>query len=337
MIVSLLCYYISDYIGYRAVALILLFSVSFLAILLSVIPVLIAAILSALIWDFFFIPPHFTFHVERPEDILMLLMYFAIALLNGILTSRIRHYEMKVRSEEEQLKSIKLYSALFDSLSHELRTPIQTILGVTETLIHQGNAKQVRNKEQLYSEILMATNRLNRLVSNLMNISRLESGLIKPKLDWTDINELINSVLGRLNHELQNYFCEARIPSGLPLVMLDVGLMEQALHNVIQNITVHTPEGTRITLKADCLDDLLTISIQDDGPGFIPEFLDTFPASRHDRCEEKKSGLGLGLSIAKGFINAHQGSLTLYNLPVRGAGVDIRIPVASSKLDYLDG
>ena len=119
------------------------------------------------------------------------------------------------------------------------------------------------------------------------------------------------------------------------MVRLDVGLMEQALHNIIQNITVHTPEGTHITLEANYLDDLLMVSIQDDGPGFSDEFLASFPASRHEPGDEKKSGLGLGLSISKGFINAHQGSLSLYNLPGGGAGVDIQIPVASSKLEYL--
>lgn len=121
------CYLFSDYFGYRNIALILLFVVSILATFMNVFPLLIAAILSALIWDYFFIPPKFTFHVESAEDILMLGMYFVVALVNAILTNRIRKAEKEANEKEEKEKIIKLYNTLLNSLSHELRTPIATI------------------------------------------------------------------------------------------------------------------------------------------------------------------------------------------------------------------
>jgi two-component system sensor histidine kinase KdpD len=94
------------------VSLLLLFTVSILSVILSVFPVLLAAVLSALIWDFFFIPPHYTFHVDKAEDVLMLGMYLTIALINGILNARIRRYEKMARHREERLKSLKLYNAI---------------------------------------------------------------------------------------------------------------------------------------------------------------------------------------------------------------------------------
>ena len=107
--VSAVCYIISPYIGYITVALLLLFTVSILSVILSMFPVLVAAVLSALIWDFFFIPPHFTFHIGKAEDILMLGMYVTIAIINGILNARIRHYERLARQKEDRLKSLKRY------------------------------------------------------------------------------------------------------------------------------------------------------------------------------------------------------------------------------------
>ncbi len=133
-IVSISCFFTVDLIGYRVVALILMVTVSLLAMMFDILPVMIAAILSALIWNFFFIPPLYTFHVSNAEDFLMFLMYFIIAMVNAVLTFKIREAELKARDKEEKENTIKIYNTLFNSLSHELRTPISTILGSVDTL-----------------------------------------------------------------------------------------------------------------------------------------------------------------------------------------------------------
>ena len=130
------CYLFSDFIGYRSVAMILLLTVSVLAMRLSLYPVLLAALLSALIWDFFFIPPKYTFHVNNYEDVLMLAMYFIVALLNGVLTARIRFFEKMAQEKQAKTQTLELYDTLFDALSHELRTPISTILGASDHLLY---------------------------------------------------------------------------------------------------------------------------------------------------------------------------------------------------------
>ena len=122
----------------------LLVTVSMLAMFLDIVPVLVASLLSAFIWDFFFIPPRFTLTVGTPEDRILFLMYFVIAMINAVLTNKIRKMEKAVKEKDEKEKSVKFYNTLLNSLSHELRTPITTILGSTDNL--QSNSKCFPNR-----------------------------------------------------------------------------------------------------------------------------------------------------------------------------------------------
>jgi len=132
----------------------------------------------------FFIPPHFTFQVKSTEDAIFLMMYFVVAIIGAILTYKIRKVEKAAREKEEKVNTIRLYNTLLNSLSHELRTPIATIIAATDNL-QQNNARlSVANREELVGEIAMASFRLNQQVENLLNMSRLESGFITPRYDW---------------------------------------------------------------------------------------------------------------------------------------------------------
>jgi len=331
--ISAICYIASPYIGYLSVALILLFMVSILSVMLSVFPVLVSAILSALIWDFFFIPPFFTFHVDKTEDYLILGLYVTIALINGILNSRIKHYEKIVRHREDRTKTLKLYNAIFSSISHELRTPLTTIMGVTENLSDDQQEIPEEDKKVLYNELYIASSRLNHVVDNLMNMSRLESGHLEPKYDWCDVRELINTALNRLSQEMQGHPLRMQIQEGLPIVRLDFGLMEQAIYNILQNICFHTPEGTTAYISANFRNGFLEIIISDDGPGFKEE--DKIRAfEKFFRSSNARSGgLGLGLSIARGFIQAQGGDISIDNKKSGGAIFTILIPVYISNLN----
>jgi two-component system sensor histidine kinase KdpD len=333
LVVALICFFISDVIGYRAVALVLLFNVSLLAIVFSLYPVLISAVLIAMLWDFFFIPPHYTFHINTTEDVLMLTMFLTIALLNGILTSRIRHFEKQVQQREQRLQALKLYNALFNSISHELRTPLTTIIGAAETLI--GRHKKIQDTDRMFlqNEILLASTRLNRLVDNLLNMSRLESGMLRPKLDWCDVNELIHTVVNRLRPEIEKFPVSILIPENVPMVKMDFGLMEQALFNILHNITVHTPPGTSVNINVSIEENDLVLSISDDGPGFEKQSLGMVFDKFSSRGDSGKSGLGLGLSISRGFIQAHSGTITVANHDPHGALFTIRIPVETIRIE----
>ena len=474
---SVICYLVKDFIGYQIVSFGLLFLVSILAIFFGSGPIFMAAALSALIWDYFFIPPQFTLHVGKPEDLLMLIMFFIIALLNGILTSRVRRQEQKIRVREERTHALyqltkelntasgmkevsqiamkyvrkyfsidsaiilktdlnqldsqvqqggvinlsendysvanwvfknsipagkytntlpsnvytfypmsgnkgnmgviavdqpgvftqgeeqfweaclsqisgkyereflrnaakntyivseseKLYKTLFNSISHELRIPVATILGASDTLLSQNYPEDTRRK--LYNEISIASIRLNRLIENLLNMSRLESGHITPRPDWCDVHDLTNTVAETLQMELKPFKFSAIIPADMPLVLIDFGLIEQVLHNLILNATQIAPAGSMIRLKLFYDNGLLNIHLMDRGPGFNPSELNFVFDKFYRGKDAKAGGTGLGLSIVKGFVAAQEGVIIAENRVNGGAKFIIKIPVKIQNLN----
>jgi len=294
-----------------------------------------AATLSALIWNFLFIPPRFTLSVGTGEDRMMLLMYFIIAMINAVLTYKIRQMENVVKAKEEKAKSALFYDTLLNTLSHELRTPITTIIGCTDNLQTHSPKLTEKDKAELLNEITVAAIRLNQQVENLLNMSRLESGHFQIKKDWCDISDLIHKTLHRLEPNLQKYRIAVYIPEDLPLVKLDFGLMEQVIYNLILNVTQHTPEDTLITLQVSYEKGKLILTIADNGNGFPPDELQNVFNKFYRLKGSRAGGTGLGLSIVKGLVEAHQGSVRLENLPVRGSKFTIEISSDLSSLNKL--
>ncbi|AWI26348.1 sensor histidine kinase [Flavobacterium pallidum] len=328
--VSLLCLLIRDLVDYKVIGYLLLVTVSLLAIFLEILPVLIAATLSALILDFLFIKPYYNLQINSTEDLLLLLLFFVIALVNAVLTFKIRRAEQIVQVREARLSTMKLYNILLDSLSHELRTPIATIMGGVGALQEKSTSMSGENTQKLLSEMEKASLRLNHQVENLLNMSRLESGYIQPKLDWCDISELIYNVIDSLKEELMSHKINVSKPDYLPLFRLDYGLTEQIIYNIVYNASQYTPKGSSIQITIEYKpevdfeyheDKQLTcnITIADDGYGF-PEAEIAKAFDRFYRVKDSKTGgTGLGLSIVKGFTEAQDGKITLQNREEGGA------------------
>jgi two-component system, OmpR family, sensor histidine kinase KdpD len=329
--VSAICFGLSAAVGYRVVALILLLTVSLLAISFDILPVLISAALSAFIWDVFFIPPRFTVHVNTTEDTILLIMYFLIAMINAVLTYKIRQVEKISTVKEEKANSVKLYNTILNSLSHELRTPLAAIIGATDNLQMNPNLSR-EDSDQLIAEISKASLRLNQQVENLLNISRLESGHIKPKNDWCDIVELVYEVVNRVEENNAKRKISISINQSMPLCSVDKGMLEQIIYNLLNNAALHTEPGTNIRIAASCHVDLLEIIIEDEGKGFKNiDMKDVFHKFSRDK-NAKTSGSGLGLSIVKGFTEALGGMVELQKGNNGGALFTISIPVKTSHL-----
>jgi two-component system sensor histidine kinase KdpD len=332
--VTLIGLALHNLIGYRVVAFMLLVTVSFLTLFLDIIPVILAAILSAILWDLLFIPPRFTFAIGTTEDQLLLLMYFIIALIHAVLTNKIKQVQKEVRIREEKSKAIKFYNTLLNSLSHELRTPITTIIGATDNLMNADKLSE-KDKTELLSEISIASLRLNQQVENLLSMSRLESGVFQVKKDWCDVKELIYSVIQHFEPNIAENKISVFVPDNIPLFKLDYGLMEQVLQNLISNAIQHTPEGTDIVITADCHDEKLLLTISDSGKGFPEKEIDRVFDKFYRVQGSRPGGTGLGLSIVRGFVEAHHGKVTLSNLPLRGAMFSIEIPTEVSYINRL--
>lgn len=324
--VALLCYAFSPLVGYRVVALILLLTVSLIAITFDILPVLLAAALSALTWNFFFIPPRYTFHVGATDDVILFVMYFIIALVNGVLTYKIRQVEKVAREKEEKAHTVRLYNTLLNSLSHELRTPIATIVGATDTLLAPGQHLSAQNRGELLGEIAKASFRLNQQVENLLNMSRLEAGFLQPRMDWVDVSEVVYGAVRRIEENRYTQPIAIHINPTLPLFRLDKGMLEQIIYNLLNNACLYTPWDSTIEVTARDHTGVLELVIEDNGPGFppdeIPNVFDKFYRLKHT----KTGGTGLGLSIVKGFSEAMGGSVRLENGRSGGARFTVLLP-----------
>jgi two-component system sensor histidine kinase KdpD len=464
-------------IGYRAVAIVFLFVVSILAMALGRGPVLLAASLSALLWNVLFIPPRFTLTVSKLEDGLMLGMYFVVALVTGSLTARLHAQEQAVRRRERRnaalyafardvtsartldatlqvairhigqafdaevailltqpsgqlspphpastltlnekelsvaawtfknrkqagrftdtlpsaaarylplrapggvvgvlgirprsperlaldqetlletfanqvalvidrtmldkaaeqaevlAESERLYKTLLNSVSHELRTPLTAIRGAATSLLEPNIGSDLAAREALSQEINEAATRLNRIVENLLDMTRLESGRLRLNLEWCDVNDLVSITLNRLKNEMADHIVILDIAPDLPLVRIDFGLMEQALYNLVHNAAIHTPPGTRVRISARVEGQELALSVADRGPGLPSQDLERVFDKFYRAPGASAGGTGLGLSIARGLVEAHGGHITAENRSNGGARFTIRLPLSAA-------
>jgi two-component system, OmpR family, sensor histidine kinase KdpD len=308
----------------------LLVTLSLLALFFDILPILISALLSALIWNYFFIPPRFTFHVHTAEDFFLLIMYFFIAMVHAVFTYKIRQLQKEARKKEEKASTLKLYNTLLNSLSHELRTPIATIIGASDNLLMNAARLTEENKTNLVTEISIASLRLNQQVENLLNMSRLESGFIQPKKDWCDVNEFIYAAIKRVEDNCDEHIININVKENLPLFKLDSGLMEQVLYNLVNNAVIYTPSSSTITINGDCINNNCVITVEDNGKGFPPGEREKVFEKFYRLKYSKTGGTGLGLSIAKGFVEAHNGIIFLENVASGGAKFTITIPTETS-------
>jgi two-component system, OmpR family, sensor histidine kinase KdpD len=326
---------VHEFVGHRVIAFLFLLGVSGIALVVDIRPVIIAALLSALAWNYLFIPPRFTFTIGATEDRILVGTYFLVVLVHAVLTYRIRIMQQEIRKKEVKEDAARFYNTLLNSLSHELQTPITTIIGATDNLQSNGGRISEADKNELLSEISIASQRLNQQVENLLNMSRIESGVFAIRKDWVDIKEMIYGTLQKFEPTIKQWPTHVFVQDAIPLFKLDFGLMDQILGNLVSNVMQHTPEGTEITIKANCRNDRLILSIGDTGQGFPDSEIDRVFDKFYRVNGSKAGGTGLGLSIVRGFVESQGGTIRLRNLPLRGAEFTIEIPTEVSHLSGL--
>ncbi|MHC5354514.1 sensor histidine kinase [Myroides sp. LJL115] len=331
LFISAIAFMFKNVVHYQITALILFLAVSILAILYDILPVTIAAILSAVILNVFFIDPILHYKINSPENVLLFFMFLLVAVLNAVFTNRIKQQERKIRDKEEKEKTIVLYNTLLSSLSHELRTPISTIIGGIDTLRAKDTLVELY-KEQLLEQMDLAATRLNQQVGNLLNMNRLETGNLAIRQDWSDINELLFLSIEKFSYAQNNI--EFEPSDDLPLCKVDPGLLSQVVEILLHNAIIYNPQS-KIRISAQIKNDFLSLSISDFGKGIPPELHHKIFDKFYRLPNEKTGGTGLGLSIAKGFVQAHKGSITLEQNWPSGNTFTIVIPCEVSYLNHL--
>jgi two-component system sensor histidine kinase KdpD len=232
------------------------------------------------------------------------------------------------RKAELAVESERLSKTLLSSVSHELKTPLAALQGVAESL-ESGS----EGRAAALAEFRPALDRLNRVVNNLLNMTRLEAGSVQPRLDWCDVTELCSAALDLTAKVLARHRVVRDIAPGLPLVKLDQALIEQALGNLLLNGAMHTPPGTEITLRARLKDKRLELSVLDRGPGLPEGEVETLFAKFTRGSSAPTGGSGLGLAIVRGFARAHGGDATARQREGGGAEFTLILPVEILKED----
>jgi two-component system sensor histidine kinase KdpD len=232
--------------------------------------------------------------------------------------ARLAQAEARARALEE---SDRLKSALLSSVSHELRTPLATIKAAVTSLRSQQIDWDPADRQELLAAIEEETDHLNQVVSNLLNMSRLEAGALQPQLSWNLLSEIVAGSVAQqrrlsggddLPHRI-----EVQLPEDLPLVLVDYGLLEQVFNNLLSNSLKYSPPGSVVRISARVTaDDQLLVQVSNQGPWVPPEHLERiFDKFYRVTAAEQVSGVGLGLSICKGIITAHGGRIWAENLP----------------------
>jgi two-component system, OmpR family, sensor histidine kinase KdpD len=235
--------------------------------------------------------------------------------------------ELRTAAEQSRLlaESEKFSRTLLNSISHELRTPLAASTSAASALA-AAEAATSEQRRTLIGEIQEANARLNRVVGNLLDVARLESGQVRPRLDWHDARDLVQTTLRELQRELAAHPVKLDLPAAPLLVRLDFSLAQHALGNLLLNAANHTPAGTPIEVQAQLADDSLVLSVADRGPGIPPEWLPRIFDKFFRAPTAPTGGNGLGLTIVKGFVEAHGGTIAAANRPGGGALFTLRLP-----------
>jgi two-component system, OmpR family, sensor histidine kinase KdpD len=464
---------VEPFTGYQAVALLYLLLVVLLGLKLSRGPVLTIAVTSAVLWNFLFVPPHFTFYVQKFHDGIMFVVFFVVALAMGHLTSRLRRSEISERQRERRTAALyelahqaafatdletglraavnliesifaanaallvrqkdhtlsmtphavssfdlsqteksvagsvfsrqmpagkftesfpdaealhlplqgrtavmgvlsvrpsagktfdhldrdlleafavliglvlekdhiieafkhaeileaseHLRRALLQSVSHELKTPLSAVQAGIDAIARQTDGDE--KSQRTLREVQVAVRRLHRVINNLLNMTRIESGVIRPKLDWCDVGELVQAAIELAGEAVGEHQIAIELDQTLLMVKIDQALLEQCLCNLLLNSAANSPPGTKITIRAQLKEDQLILSVLDEGKGIRKEDLRRIFDVFYRGSDAAPGGTGLGLAIVDGFVRAHGGTVRALNRQTAGAEFVITIPV----------
>jgi len=228
------------------------------------------------------------------------------------------------------IETDRLRSALLTSISHDLKTPLASVLGAASTLRDLSGALTDTEKADLLTTVIDESERLNRFIANLLDMTRLESGAVVPNTALHDLGEIVGSALRRASKILARHRIELELAAGLPMLELDAVLFEQALFNLLDNAAKYSPDGTTIRIRSWRDQDAVCLQVLDEGDGIPPADLEHIfdKFYRAEKGDRVRAGTGLGLAISRGFVEALQGQITAANRPDRpGAVFAIRLPV----------
>lgn len=249
----------------------------------------------------------------------------AVAVERGNLTEAAR--QAALLKESDQLRT-----ALFNSVSHELRTPLAAISAAVATLLDMGAQYSAEIRRELLETVKDSADRMERVVANLLDTARIESGMLQLKIDWCDVEDIVGTAIRRMRETTKKHVLRTRVVRELPLLRADCVLLEHVLVNLLDNAIKYSPPGTEITIAAKQNGTEMIVSVEDSGCGIplqdLTKIFEKF--YRTPQQAVQAAGTGLGLSICKSIVEAHQGRIWAKNNPGGGAIVAFAVPVPES-------
>jgi two-component system sensor histidine kinase KdpD len=283
-------------------------------------PALSAALAASLLLNYFFVPPLHTLTVDRASNIVALIVFLLIAVLVSRVVDLAAHRNLLAESDRQR-------TALLNAVGHDLRTPLAAAKAAVSSLRSTEVSWSAEDRQELLTTAEDALDRLTGLVTNLLDVSRLEAGALPVTITTVGVDDVVARTLEYADPDA---FIEIDVAPDLPTVRADVGLLERALANVVDNALRYAPPNTNVQIVGRSDHDAVELRIVDRGPGIEPALADAAfrPFQRGDDVPAAGAGVGLGLAIARGFIEAMGGTARAEATPGGGTTVVLTLRVA---------
>lgn len=325
-------------------------------------PALAASVLGMLVYNYFFLPPVGTFTVADPQNWVALAAFSITAVIVGQLSARARsraeeaergrkeierlYRELKAAFEkasqaEAFKRSEQLKTALLDAVTHDLRTPLTSIKASISTLLSSESETAedpvqltATERSELLTVIDEEADRLNKLIEGLVELARLEAGETRMRPSWGTLDDMISDAMARARAVVKRHRVEVKLADGLPLVRVDSRAVSEVVFSLVENAAKYSPVGSLITIIGQRSgEDAVMVTVADEGPGIAPELREkVFSRFFRGRPEDGSmpAGLGMGLAIARGIVEAHGGKIWIDAPDGRGTKVCFTVPIGDT-------
>jgi len=282
---------------------------------------IVTSILSVLAFDFFLVPPYLTFNVHDIEYLFTFAAFLAVGIIISTLAS-------KARKQIIQRQTEKLHSALLNSISHDLKTPLVTITGALSALLEKNSKLDPQQIKELLTTAYDESERLNHLVNNLLDMTRTESGVLRISKKPCDLRDFIGACFEQFKSRIGSRNIKIDFPNDMPEVAVDFPYMLKVFTNIIDNALKYSPDGFPVEVVTSCAGNKVRIAVRDQGCGIPKEDLGRiFDKFYRVQSAENVLGTGLGLSISRNIIEAHGGHISAESILGKGATFIIELPI----------
>lgn len=291
-------------------------------------PSLLAAALSGAGFAFFFAPPIFRFSISDLTHIVTFLVLVGVAIIVSELARRVRVRERESEARRLEVEREHLRGTLLGAVSHDLRTPLASIMGAASALASDGDGMPAATRAELARSIQHEADRLNRRVRELLDMTRLESGAVKVRKEWEAIEDVVGAVLARADALLAGRPVMTRMPDDLPLVPMDAQLIEQVLANLVENAVKFSEPGTPVEISVAVGNVHVVVEVADRGPG-IPPGDEERVFQKFVRLDggRRLDGVGLGLAVCRAIVELHGGRIRVENRDGGGVAFRFELPL----------